>query len=220
MRLIDISQPLGSGTAVWPGDRPVSMEWTLRRRDGDSVNVAAVSLSVHAGTHADGTLHVDDDGVGAGSLPLAAFVGPAVVVDARGREELATDTLDGVDLDGVPRVLFRTRERTEPGVFPERFAALSTPLARRLVQMGMVLVGTDAPSVDPVDSTALEAHRILAAGGVVNVENLVLDDVVPGRYTFIGLPLRLVDADSAPLRAVLVADERGAGNVRSGKREA
>ncbi len=214
MRLIDISQPLGPDTAVWPGDRPVALEWTLRRRNGDSVNVAAVSLSVHAGTHADGPRHVSDEGAGAGSLPLATFVGPAVVVDARGRGELDADTLDGVDLEGAPRVLFRTRERTDPGSFPERFAALSTRLARRLVEMGVKLVGTDAPSVDPVDSTALDAHHILAEGGVVNVENLVLDDVAPGRYTFIGLPLRLVDADSAPLRAVLVAEEGTAGNAK------
>jgi arylformamidase len=206
MRLIDISQPLGPDTAVWPGDRPVSVDWTLRRRDGDSVNVAALSASVHAGTHADGPLHVDDDGAGAGSLPLAVFVGPAVVVDARGRQVLDADALNGVELDDAPRVLFRTRDRTDPESFPERFAALSPGLARWLVEHGVVLVGTDAPSVDPVDSTALDVHRILVAGGVVNVENLVLDDVAPGRYTFIGLPLRLVDADSAPLRAVLIAE--------------
>ncbi|HKJ92454.1 MAG TPA: cyclase family protein [Longimicrobiales bacterium] len=206
MKLIDISQPLGPGTAVWPGDRPVSLEWTMRRRDGDSVNVAALSLSVHAGTHVDGSLHVDDDGVAAGSLPLSAFVGPAVVVDARGRAALDADTLDGVDLAGAPRVLLRTRAASDATTFPQRFAALTPALARRLVALGVPLVGTDAPSVDPVDSTSLDVHRILAAGGVVNVENLVLDDVVPGRYTFIGLPLRLVDADSAPLRAVLVAE--------------
>ncbi|MEJ2677864.1 MAG: cyclase family protein [Gemmatimonadota bacterium] len=209
MRLIDISQPLGPDTAVWPGDRPVSVDWTLRRRDGDSVNVAAVSLSVHAGTHADGPLHVNDDGPGAGSLPLAPFLGPAVVVDARGREQLDADALDGVALDDAPRVLFRTRDSTDPGTFPGHFTAFSTGLARRLVELGVLLVGTDAPSVDPVDSTALGAHRILAAGGVVNVENLVLDDVAPGRYTFIGFPLRLVEADSAPLRAVLVDAEDG-----------
>lgn len=209
MRLIDISQPLGPDTAVWPGDRPVSVDWTQRRRAGDNVNVAALTLSVHAGTHADGSLHVDDDGVGAGSLPLSAFVGPAVVVDARGRQQLDTDALDGLDLDDAPRVLFRTRDRADPGTFPERFAALSTRLARRLVELGVPLVGTDAPSVDPVDSTTLDAHHVLAAGGVVNVENLVLDDVAPGRYTFVGLPLRLLEADSAPLRAVLVETENG-----------
>ncbi|NIP80147.1 MAG: kynurenine formamidase, partial [Gemmatimonadetes bacterium] len=61
-----------------------------------------------------------------------------------------------------------------------------------LVDRGAVLVGTDAPSVDPVDSTELEAHRVLAEGGIVNLENLVLDGVAPGRYTLVALPLRLV----------------------------
>lgn len=209
MRLVDISQPLGTGTAVWPGDQPVSVDWTMRRRDGDSVNVAALTLSVHAGTHADGPMHVDDDGAAAGSLPLAAFFGPAVVVDARGRGTVDVDVLEGVDLEGAPRVLLHTRDATDTAVFPERFAALSARLAQRLVELGVQLVGTDAPSMDPADSEALEVHRILAAAGIVNVENLLLDDVAPGRYTFIGLPLRLLDTDSAPLRAVLVDEENG-----------
>ena len=41
MRIIDISQPVGTATAVWPGDRPFQLEWSMSRGRGDSVNVAA-----------------------------------------------------------------------------------------------------------------------------------------------------------------------------------
>jgi len=57
------------------------------------------------------------------------------------------------------------------------------------------------------DSKTLAAHRALAEGGVAILENLVLDDVEPGRYTLVALPLRLVEADSSPVRAVLLEDE-------------
>jgi arylformamidase len=73
-------------------------------------------------------------------------------------------------------------------------------------EAGVRLVGTDAPSVDPFESKTLEAHRILARGGVAIVENLVLEDIEAGTYTLVALPLRLVDADSSPVRAVLLED--------------
>lgn len=206
--MIDISQPLGPETAVWPGDRPFTLEWTLRRERGDSVDVASIALSVHTGTHVDGPAHVLD-GAGAGALELVPFIGPARVVDARRSTmgdppRIGPEVLDGIDASATPRVLLRTRDRVEPEVFPERVAALSPALARRLVEEGFVLVGTDAPSVDPVESKTLDSHRILAEGGVANVENLVLSGVEPGMYTYIGLPLRLVGADSSPVRAVLI----------------
>ncbi len=206
--MIDISQPLGPDTAVWTGDQPLELEWTMRQSDGDSVNVAAVRLSVHTGTHVDGPLHVGT-GLGAGELALEPFVGPAVVVDARGSitgdpPRVQASGLDGLDARTTPRVLLRTLDDPDPTVFPARYPALAPALARRLVAEGFMLVGTDAPSVDPVDSETLETHHILASAGVPNVENLVLSGVEPGQYTFIGLPLRLTGADSSPVRAVLV----------------
>lgn len=211
MILIDISQPMGPDTAVWPGDRPFTREWTMSRVAGDTVDVAAVAFSVHTGTHIDGPGHVLD-GPGAGQLPLDPFVGPAVVVDGRafvtGDPPLVgSKLLDGVDSTAAPRVLIRTRDAVDPGTFPDKFAALAPSLGRRLVEEGFVLVGTDAPSIDPMDSRSLESHRILARAGIPNVENLMLSGVSPGRYTYIGLPLRLEGADSSPTRAVLVAGE-------------
>ena len=35
------------------------------------------------------------------------------------------------------------------------------------------------------------------------LENLVLDDVEAGDYELIALPLKLIDADASPVRAVL-----------------
>lgn len=205
--IYDISQPLGARTAVWPGDQTLEMGWTLERRQGDSVNVAAIRLSVHAGTHADGPLHFRDAGPAIGNLLLDAYIGAARVIDARGRDLLDVDLLDAIeDLAKTPRLLFRTREAVDPEAFPETVAPITPALAKRLAEAKIRLVGTDAPSVDPVDSKTLDAHRALAAGGVAILENLVLTHVPPGEYTLIALPLRLVEADSSPVRAVLLTE--------------
>ena len=208
MEIIDISQPLGARTAAWPGDSAFGVEWTLRRDRGDSVNVAAIATSVHVGTHADGPMHTGD-GPGIGEVGLEPFIGPVAVVDARpfiaGEPPLVSaGVLEGVNPALAPRVLLRTKDADEPGVFPERFAALSPELCKRLADREFRLVGTDAPSVDPVDSKTLEAHRLLVGAGIPNLENLALSGVAPGRYLLVALPLRLVEADSSPVRAVLV----------------
>jgi arylformamidase len=182
------------------------MEWTMRRADGNSVNVAALSMSAHTGTHVDGPFHFDDDGARPAGLALDAFIGPAIVVDARGREHLDVDAVAAIDLERAERVLFRTRDTIDVRSFPTTFAALTPALATRMGEAGVRLVGTDAPSVDPFESKTLEAHRILARGGVAIVENLVLEDIEAGTYTLVALPLRLVDADSSPVRAVLLED--------------
>ncbi|HSJ15653.1 MAG TPA: cyclase family protein [Longimicrobiales bacterium] len=204
MRIIDISQPVGTGIAVWPGDRELTLEWTLRRDAGDSVNVAGLGLSVHTGTHADGFHHVSDAGARIGDMALAAYLGRCTVVDARGAEVLEPRHVAHLDLARTERILFRTRETVNEREFPGDVAFLSPVLAAQLAGARLRLVGTDAPSIDPLDSKALEAHHILAEAGVANLESLVLTDVPPGDYILVALPLRLVEADSSPVRAVLL----------------
>lgn len=207
VRILDISQPVGPGTAVWPGDRPFELSWTMRQDRGDSVNVAAVGFTVHIGTHTDGGYHVSGHGSRAGGLPLDAYIGRALVIDARGYDALDERVLDDVDVNTFRRLLFRTRERIDPREFPGSFLAPTPGLARRVVAAGVRLIGTDAPSMDDVDSKTLDSHRILADGGVATLENLDLTAVEPGEYTLIALPLKLEEADSAPVRAVLIEGE-------------
>ena len=209
MRIFDISQPLGVNTAVWPGDQPFELRWSMEQARGDSVNVAVLTMSVHTGTHTDGGFHVSAKGLRAAQLPLDAFLGRALVIDARGLEVLDERVLDDVPLNGVVRVLFRTRDAIDATVFPRDFLSPTVGLARRLVQAGVRLVGSDAPSMDHVNSTTLDTHHVLVDAGVAILENLVLSEVPGGVYTLIALPLKLTEADASPVRAVLLEDLLG-----------
>ena len=204
MRIHDISQPLGTSTATWPGDRAVDVAWSLRIDRGDAVNVAAVATSVHAGTHIDGFLHVTQDGETAAQMPLDAYIGRCVVVDVTGADVVTRHEVEALDLDVVQRILFRTRTAVDETTFPAPFAHIAPELARHLAGAGLRLVGTDAPSVDPVNSKTLDSHHAFVSGRVAILENVVLTHVEPGEYTLVALPLRLVEADSSPVRAVLI----------------
>lgn len=65
------------------------------------------------------------------------------------------------------------------------------------------LIGTDAPTVAPLDSSMLPAHHALVEAGIMNLEGLCFDGVSPGTYFLRALPLNLSGGDSAPVRAVL-----------------
>ena len=202
---IDITRALDPRIAVWPGDEPFAARWTARIENGSTVNIGAVSMSTHTGTHFDAPLHYDADGAPTDALGLACFIGPAVVVEVREGALILPEHLAGIDTARFPRVLFKTRASDTPGdVWSDDFPALHPETVDALGRRGVVLVGTDAPSVDPADSTLLLAHHALARCGIVNLENLCLRGVEPGGYQLVALPLKLAGMDAAPVRAVLL----------------
>jgi arylformamidase len=150
-------------------------------------------MSSHAGTHADAPSHLFTGDATIGDLSLDAYVGRAQVVDVPGRGEIGPDELPPKTLR-CRRVLFRTRGR----VFLSPLAAL------RLVEKGLLLVGTDAPSIDPPDAEDLPAHRTLLSNGVALLEHLALEAVDEGEYQLVAVPLRFDDLDASPVRAILI----------------
>ena len=201
-RVLDISRPLSDDTAGWPGDVPFSFRLSWRKSAGASVNVGAIAGSVHAATHCDAPYHFDDAGSTVDRLPPETFVGPAWVVDVRGAETWQS-RLESLDFSGTPRVLFRTGGWPDTARFPASIPAMERTLPAWLASRGVALIGVDVPSVDALDSKTLDNHHALGRAGIAIVEGLWLDDVIPGRYDFVGLPLKLVGADGSPLRAVL-----------------
>lgn len=204
--LYDLSPTVRPDTAVWPGDTPFSYRWSAALAQGDPVNLSTVTTTPHVGSHADAPLHTEPRGEGIGDLGLAPFLGPCRVVRVPPTALIEPRHLEGVELappGGPGRLLLRTDSVRDRAVFPERFAAISPELARKLAEAGLLLVGVDTPSVDSYGSDDLAAHHALARGGVVILEGLVLDGVAEGVYELIALPLKLAGLDASPVRAVL-----------------
>jgi arylformamidase len=203
--IYDISPIISESIAVWPGDTPFSRSLTFEMARGAAVNVSAVTLSTHTGSHVDAPFHFLAAGASIERLPLEPFIGPALLIDAAGAERVEPRHLAPLDATPAERVLVRTRARSNPSRFDERFAPLAPEAAQRLVDLGVRLYGTDAASLDGFDSKALASHRILAGAGVMILEGLVLDEPPAGAYELIALPLKIGGADGAPVRAVLRA---------------
>ena len=207
MKIIDISRALTPDVAVWPGDQPFAYTWTARIDGGSTVNLSALQLSTHTGTHADAPLHYVPDGAAIDGIPLLQFIGPCLIIDTENSDAITPDHVAVNDKARVPRLLFKTRHSTVADTrWDPDLAPILPETIERMGAQGVVLVGTDAPSVDPSDSKTLDAHRALARHSIVNLENLVLRDVPPGRYQLVALPLKLQGLDGSPVRAVLLQE--------------
>ena len=206
----DITRPLHNALPPWPGDTAFDYRLTWRMDAGASVNVGALTMGTHNGTHADAPFHFLPGGARIDALDPGVYVGPALVADVTGagwtitRESLAEAT-PRLGQDGVSRLLLKTGAWPDGAPFPARIPLLAPDVPAWLGERGVRLLGLDVPSVDAIDSHDLPNHHALAAAGVHILESLDLAAVPAGVYELIALPLRIAGGDAAPVRAVLRA---------------
>lgn len=202
-QIYDITLPMSASLACWPGDAPFRFDWTCRKTDGESVNVGQISMSIHTGTHIDAPFHFSDAGPTVENLPIEPFIGPARVIDLSDRRTIRRQDLEPFDLSQTPRVLFRTGAWLDHRRFPETIPTMAPDVPGWLASQGVILVGVDVPSVDAIDSKDLPIHHALGENRIAILESLHLASVPEGIYELIALPLKLVGADGAPVRAIL-----------------
>ncbi|WP_219895034.1 arylformamidase [Aquisediminimonas profunda] len=203
-RIWDISQRLGARTPLWPGEPDLLLKRIAEIGPECPVNVGAISFPLHAGTHADSPFHYSNEGVTSADSTLDAYLGPCVVADVRhAGTRLEIDDCDWAAIEGAQRILFRTYDSFPHDVWDEDFTAIAPEVVARLCEAGALLIGTDAPSIDPQTSKTMDAHHEVLRGDLRILEGLVLDAVPPGRYELIALPLAIEGADASPVRAIL-----------------
>ena len=205
MTIIDISRDLVKGMAVWPGDTPYNLETVLDRRRGDGVNLTTLTLSAHTGSHADAPRHFTDEGATMEQVDLRPFWGPALLVTVtKAAGPLFPADFAAANLRGAERLLVRTPlESRPPSQFPAAIPYPSPELADFLGRLGILLYGTDAPSMDAIDSQDLPGHNALLRNGIAILEGLDLSPAKDGRYQLVALPLKIVGGDGSPVRAAL-----------------
>lgn len=209
MRIYDISLPISSSLPVWPGDPPVTLEQVDSIETGAIANVTRLSASVHSGTHVDAPHHFLNDGRTVEQLSLDILTGPCYVAQLPdGVEAITAEALESMSWPhGTTRILFGTRNSRwwaeGDAAFHEDFVAVTADGARWLVEHGIRLVGIDYLSIAPY-ADSVPPHQILLRAGVVVLEGLDLSAAPRGFYELYCLPLKLLGAEGAPARAILI----------------
>src|SRR5262249_26279455 len=130
----------------------------------------------------DSPFHFDDTGATSDFLDLNRFIGPARVISLTDRMRIRREELELFDLSSTPRVLFRTDAWKDHTRFPTQIPVMDEDVPAWLHQQGVILVGVDLPSIDPLDSKNLPNHHAIGAYGITILEGLNLADVPAGRY--------------------------------------
>ena len=211
MRIHDITLPIDENLPVWPGDpRPV----VSGKREEYNIRTSELSLSAHTGTHIDAPSHFVEGGQDVHDIPLETLIGPAMVIDVtREVKSISAELLNAFPIPpGTERLLLKTgngRLYDRGPEFVEDYVGITPDGARWIRDRGIKLVGIDYLSIGPYDLRGLETHKILLESGIVVLEGLRLEEVQPGRYELVCLPINLMGVDGAPVRAVLFESNPG-----------
>jgi arylformamidase len=203
---IDVSVPLRTGMAHWPGDPEPNFERICEIEQGEEANVTFCRMSAHTGTHMDAPCHFLAGRSGIDSFPLEVGIGPARVIAVTDSDVISGSDLQGKGIKAGDRVLLKTLnsgKRWQNLDFQTDFVGIDSSGAKFLAEAGIALVGIDYLSVGVFKGDGRETHTILLQAGIWILEGLNLSEVNEGAYDLICLPLRIEGSDGSPARAIL-----------------
>jgi arylformamidase len=193
---------------VWPDSAGFDLTRSSDVAAGAESTVSLIRTDLHCGTHVDAPAHFVPGGAEIADVPLDALVGDAYLAELGDVDRIGRRELDAVGVPpDVERLLLRTRNSAlwanPRHPFRRDFVALSEDGASWVVERGIRVVGIDYLSIQ-LFAGAPEVHRLLLGAGVVVIEGLDLRAAQPGWHTLVCLPLRIVGAEAAPARAILL----------------
>lgn len=208
MTIYDITVPISAETPIYKGDPGVEISSFKSIAAGSSANVSQVAMGVHTATHVDAPNHFIDGARRVHELDPHKLVGPCRVIEVE-TSVVAIEPEHVGDIDGVSRVLFKTRNSSfwsQPELgFRTDFTYLVPETAKLLVENGIVLVGIDYLSIEKSGSPGHPVHITLLEREVVILEGVDLRNVPAGDYELICMPLKYIGGggDGAPARTML-----------------
>ncbi|MGP8079242.1 MAG: cyclase family protein [Dehalococcoidales bacterium] len=207
---IDVTVPLREGMAIWPGDVQLQIVHRSSMDSGAAANNSNIHLGVHTGTHMDAPKHFIKDGKSIDQLPLDTAVGPARVIEIKDKVSIKPAELKPYNIQRGERILFKTINSPrcwQTDDFVNDFVFITRDAAQFLVDAGVILIGIDYLSVgsplDPERTIHPDTHQILLGAGLWLIEGLNLSSVKAGNYNLICLPLKLMNTEGSPVRAIL-----------------
>jgi len=215
MKALDFTHRITPEMPVYPGTEPPGItpvyQWAQH-----GFRETALSLFSHTGTHIDAPAHLFEFGKQLDDFPPEQFFGTALVIDCR-------DAAPGTRV-GVERLLpyGKDAERADFLLFCfgwdrfwgteayfKDFPCIDSSLAEFINRYEKKGVGVDTISIDPIEDASLPIHKkILGTGKTLILENLAhLHQAEKKPYFFTALPLKWIDSDGAPARAVAIVND-------------
>jgi len=175
---------------------------------GSPVTITMLEILTHTGTHIDCPLHFIWGGSTVTDMPLDATVGPARVIEIEDPHMITPEELAKHDIKKGERILCKTSNSPtvyESPVWIEDYVYLGEEAAKYLAEKQISLFGMDAITVGNWrdNDSIMATHKSLLEAGIYILEGCALADVPAGEYELVCLPLRILNGDASPCRAIL-----------------
>ena len=236
MKFIDLTREINNDTQVCPCDRmPLVEDYATTEEEG--VNVKFMKMGTHTSTHIDAPRHISRSGKTLNDFPIGYFIGQGIVLDFSDKGEIYEITREDImayagELKKADFAILNTGWAKYYGTWDFfRHPYLSEDAALALTELGIRIVGTDGSSADaaygfstakrlenPTFSEILEnierenikneAHAALLGNECLIVEYMCnLEQLPKEAATYSFLPLKLIEADGSPVRAICMISD-------------
>jgi kynurenine formamidase len=229
--LVDLSHSYGENTLYWPTSPTAFEKEQLAygiSEGGWFYSAYSVCTPEHGGTHIDAPMHFAAGGISTEKIPLESLLAQAVVIDVSNKaaadrnyrltaEDVAAFEKEHGEISAGTIVLMRTDwsdhwpdamaylgDDTPGDASRLQFPGFGAEATKILTEERKVaMLGVDTASVDYGKSQDFIVHRIGAAQGVANLENLTNLDQLPATgATIIALPMKIEGGSGGPARVV------------------
>ncbi len=230
-RLVDLSHSYGENTLYWPTSPTAFEKEQLAygiSEGGWFYAAYSVCTPEHGGTHIDAPLHFSAGGISTEKIPLESLLAQAVVINVSNKaaadrnyrltaEDVAAFEKEHGEISAGTIVLMRTDwsdhwpdamaylgDDTPGDASQLQFPGFGAEATKILTEERKVaMLGVDTASVDYGKSQDFIVHRIGAAQGVANLENLTNLDQLPATgATIIALPMKIEGGSGGPARVI------------------
>ena len=229
-KVVDLSYSFGPDTIYWPTAESFTLERVHYGPTDQGYWYAAnnICMAEHGGTHMDAPIHFAQGKRTNEQVPLASWIGPAVIVDVRQKAaadrdyRLSVDDLqqwessNGRIPTGAVVIMYsgwgqhwgdklRYMGTDKKGDTANlHFPGFSREAAEFLVtQRDIAAIGVDTASIDYGPSTDFVVHRIINGADKPGFENIANLDRLPAKgATVIALPMKITDGSGGPARII------------------
>lgn len=200
--LIDLSQTIEDNMPIYPGDIKTNLIQT-KHLSINKHNNHRLNISMHAGTHIDGPMHLTESNEYISDLRLESFIGTGCVIDVRNQSVIKMKEEYERIVKENSIVLFYTGFDKVYGMteYYKDHPIIEMDLCKFLIEKKTKMIGLDIPSPDKYP---FEIHKLLLENNVYIIENLTnLDRLFElGNFEVIAFPLK-IKADGSMARVVV-----------------
>ena len=179
MKIIDLTHTINENIPVFsPLEKPkLSVEYTCKK---DGFTETKLTMFSHTGTHIDAPAHIVDNGKTLDSYSIDCFVGKALVIDCKSKQEGELITLDDLSvyeekIKDADFLLFNIGWDKKWGTdeYFGNYPCINDDVLDYIIKGNFKGIGFDTMSLDSMNDSPIRRHkRLFAETNIINIENL------------------------------------------------